>query len=348
MNRSIALMASFALVVIFAACTREVTVEVPVEVFVTPTPEPVEPIPGTVQGPAIPQDKGYFVEELGDGLYWATEGTYQVMFLTTGEGVIVVDAPPSIGENLLKAIAEVTQEPITHVIYSHSHADHIGAASMFPSGATYIAHEETAAQLSRSTPGREIPFGTFVGGSPVPPPTTTFSDTFTLNVGNQTLQLDYRGPAHERGNIYIYAPKQKVLMLVDVVFAGWSPFLGLAVAEDVPAYVEAHDVVLTYDFDTFIGGHVTRLGTRQDVEIQREYVLDMQANAATALQTVDFSAIAQEIGFTNPWALFDSYLGTVTEECTRLTLAKWSGRLAAVDVVTSSHCDKLVESLRID
>ena len=327
-----------------AACTREVTVEV----VVTPTPAALAPIPVTAQGPAIPQDKGYFVEEIKDGLYWVTEGAYQVMFLTTGEGVIAVDAPPSIGENYLKAIAEVTDEPITHVIYSHSHADHIAGASMFPSDATYIAHEETAARLAQSIPGREISFGAFVGGSPVPPPTTTFSDSFTLNVGNQTLQLEYRGPAHVPGNLYIYAPKQKVLMLIDVVFPGWSPFLDLALAEDIPAYVKAHDDILSFDFDTFIGGHVTRLGTRQDVETQREYVLEMQANAAKAIQTVDFMAIAQEVGFANPWALFDTYLGAVGAECTSLTLAKWTPRLAGADVFTPTHCNKLIYSLRLD
>ena len=71
------------------------------------------------------------------------------MFLTTGEGVIVVDAPPTIGDKILKAIAEVTDEPITHVIYSHSHADHIGAAGLFPASATYIAHEDTKVHLHR-------------------------------------------------------------------------------------------------------------------------------------------------------------------------------------------------------
>ena len=86
-------------------------------------------IPETALGVAIPE-KGYFVEELGDGLYWVTEGTYHVMFLTTGQGVIVVDAPPSMGDKVLKAIAETTEEPITHVIYSHSHADHgLGASN---------------------------------------------------------------------------------------------------------------------------------------------------------------------------------------------------------------------------
>ena len=92
------------------------------------------PLPETSIGPAIDYSKGYLVEEIKDGLYWVTEGAYQAMFLTTGEGVIVVDAPPSIGQNYLKAIAEVTEEPITHVIYSHTHNDHVGAMSMFPDG----------------------------------------------------------------------------------------------------------------------------------------------------------------------------------------------------------------------
>ena len=60
------------------------------------------------------------------------DGLYQAMFLTTGEGVIVVDAPPNLGQKLLDAIADTTDEPITHVVYSHGHADHIGSAGLFP------------------------------------------------------------------------------------------------------------------------------------------------------------------------------------------------------------------------
>ncbi len=71
------------------------------------------------------------------------------MFLTTGEGVVAIDAPPTIGDNYLNAVAEVTDEPVTHVVYSHSHSDHIGTASLFPSNATYIASEDTAAILRR-------------------------------------------------------------------------------------------------------------------------------------------------------------------------------------------------------
>jgi glyoxylase-like metal-dependent hydrolase (beta-lactamase superfamily II) len=87
------------------------------------------------------------VEEIRDGLYWVTEGAYNTIFLVTDEGVVAVDAPPTIGKNYLKAISEVTDKPITHVIYSHAHIDHIGAAGMFPKNAVIIAQEETAAEL---------------------------------------------------------------------------------------------------------------------------------------------------------------------------------------------------------
>jgi glyoxylase-like metal-dependent hydrolase (beta-lactamase superfamily II) len=66
-----------------------------------------------------------------------TDGSYNTIFLVTDEGVVAVDAPPSIGQNYLKAISEVTDKPITHVIYSHAHLDHIGAAGIFPKNATY-------------------------------------------------------------------------------------------------------------------------------------------------------------------------------------------------------------------
>jgi glyoxylase-like metal-dependent hydrolase (beta-lactamase superfamily II) len=50
--------------------------------------------------------------------------------------------PPTMGKNYLKAITEVTDKPVTHVIYSHYHLDHIGAAGMFPKNATFIANKK--------------------------------------------------------------------------------------------------------------------------------------------------------------------------------------------------------------
>lgn len=306
------------------------------------------PVPETAMGPAIDQEKGYLVDEIEGGLYWVTDGTYNIMFLTTGEGVIVVDAPPNLGEKMLNAIADVTEEEITHVVYSHAHADHIAAAHLFPADAVYIAHEEAAALIARGNADSDYPFGVFLGGSPVPEPTITFSDSYTLEVGTQTLELEYKGPNHSPGNIFIYAPDQNVLMLVDVIFPGWAPFLNLAIASDVPAFIQAHDDALAYDFETFVGGHLTRLGTREDVQLQKEYILDMRANAVKALETVDFFAIGEETGFENQWLLIDTYINALSQECADLTIPDWKDRLGGVDIVTKSHCFELILSLRVD
>lgn len=306
-------------------------------------------VPETVWGPQIDFEKGYFVEELESGLYWVTEGAYQMIFLTTGEGVIVVDAPPTIGQNILNAIAEVTDEPITHVVYSHTHADHIGAAGIYPADAVVIAHEDTAMQLEHAlAPEREFPYGVFSGGGPVPLPTITFDSDYILEVGNQVLELSYKGINHEPGNIFIYAPAQKVLMLVDVIFPAWTPFADLALAEDIPGFYSAHAQVLAYDFSWLVAGHLTRLGTREDVELQLEYMTDIQRNALDALQSVDFNAVAQETGFENPWVLFDTYLNRVAQHCATATEEKWVGVLGAVDVFTEGHCWAVAESIRID
>jgi len=307
------------------------------------------PVPEIAKGVPIDLAKGYVVEEVNNGLYWVTAGSYTAMFLTTGKGVIVVDAPPSFGDKMLKAIAEVTKEPITHVIYSHAHADHIGGAWMYPKNATYIAQVETKQRLQRANnPKRAFPYGMFVGGKAVPLPTITFKDHYTLKVGNQVLQLDYKGDDHEPGNIYVYAPKQKVLMKVDIVFPGWSPFKGLAIAEDVMGYLDAHDVILSYDFDKLVSGHWGRLATRHDVEVQKEYMQDIYANAGKALQTVNFYAIAKKVGYTNTNLLFETYLDAVSQECANLTEPQWLDKLGGVDIWTKDHCYKVIMSIRVD
>jgi len=300
-------------------------------------------IPEAAKGPPIPA-KGYLVQEIRDHLYWVTDGSYNTMFLVTDKGVVAVDAPPSIGKNYLKAISEVTNKPITYVIYSHAHIDHIGAAGMFPKNATFIAQQETAAELQRAKSVAK-------NASMVPPiPTITFSKNYTLQIGNHTLKLDYYGVNHLPGNIFIYAPKQKVLMLVDIIFPGWVPFPYLAIAKDVAGFIKAHDIALNnYDFDTIVAGHLTRLGTRNDVIVQKEFVSDLEKAAAKANQEVLFSKIASQVGrFDNPWLIFSKYIDAINENCVNGLLSKWENRLGGAQQFMSTHCFTMAESGRVD
>ena len=58
-------------------------------------------LPEAAKGPPIPA-KGYLVQQIGDGLYWLTDGAYQTMFMVTDKGVVAVDAPATTGNNYLK------------------------------------------------------------------------------------------------------------------------------------------------------------------------------------------------------------------------------------------------------
>jgi glyoxylase-like metal-dependent hydrolase (beta-lactamase superfamily II) len=126
------------------------------------------PVPRSALGPAL-NDQGYYVGRVERNLYWVTDGTYQSAFLTTSDGVVLLDAPPTIGHNLRRAVDEIAagngvSNKVTHLIYSHHHADHAGASSLFDKDVVRIGHEETRRLLLRDDdPARPAPDETFQG-----------------------------------------------------------------------------------------------------------------------------------------------------------------------------------------
>ncbi len=75
---------------------------------------------------------------------------------------------------------------------------------------------------------------------------TTPEPEYVLEVGGEVLNLAFHGPNHTPDNIFIFAPRQRTLMVVDVLFPGWVPFKGLAIAQDIPGWVHAQNVAMDY------------------------------------------------------------------------------------------------------
>jgi glyoxylase-like metal-dependent hydrolase (beta-lactamase superfamily II) len=308
------------------------------------------PIPADGYGTLFLPDrirKGYHVEELNDGAFYVTQGAYDAMFVATGNGVVVVDTPPLLGENMLRAIREVTDEPVTHVIYSHWHADHIGGAGIYGPDVTYVAHDYTREMLER--------WPDLGGNKPIPVPTHTFSTSETLDVNGVRLQLDYKGVNHAPGNIFIYASKQKALAAIDIISPGWSPFKACDASENIRGWAEAHDWILEYDFTAVVSGHVNRWGTREDAITSRDYTNDIIGFAKEALNEVDVADLVARIGFSNAWVLWENYFNDMTNYVTKQTLEKktsngqtWAERLAGADVMTKYHAYSILEALRLE
>lgn len=296
------------------------------------------PIPGTALGPAL-NDRGYYVGCVERNLYWVTDGTYQSAFLTTSDGVVLFDAPPTIGHNLQRAVDEIAlpngvSNRVTHLIYSHHHADHAGASLLFGENVVRIGHEETRRLLLRDDdPAR-------------PPPEETFRDHRSLEIGDDRIDLAWYGANHSPDNIYIHLPDHDTLMLVDIVNSGWAPAHNYLTG-DVPGCLEAPANALTYRWKHFIGGHTGRLGTRDDVSLHLQYMTDIVTNARAALDAVDPESYVQRYG-ENTWAAVKGYLDAISDAAAAPVIEKYTGVLAAADVFTALTALRVIESIRLD
>jgi glyoxylase-like metal-dependent hydrolase (beta-lactamase superfamily II) len=299
------------------------------------------PVPRSALGPAL-NDQGYHVGQVERNLYWVTDGTYQAAFLTTPDGVVLFDAPPTIGHNLQRAIDEIAaangvSNQVTHLVYSHHHDDHVGAASLFDTGVVRIGHEETRRLLLRDNEPAK------------PAPEVTFQDRYTLEVAGERVELAWHGPNHSPDNIFIHFPDHDALMLIDIVNAGWVPIYNLNLSEDVPGYLQAPATALSYPWTHFIGGHLGRLGTRDDISLHQQYIADIQAGAREALGTVDPTPYFVKYG-ENVWAAVKGYLDELTDRAAKPVIAKYTGVLAAADVevFTTTTTFMILQSMRLD
>src|SRR6266446_3827841 len=297
------------------------------------------PIPDRALGPAL-NAQGYYVGRVEGNLYWVTDGAYQSAFLTTKDGVVLFDAPPSIGRNIQRAVDEIASangvtNKITHLVYSHHHADHIGASSLFDRRVTRIGHEETRRLLLRDDdPTR-------------PPNEETFQDHQTLKIGGERIDLAWYGANHSPDNIMIHLPDHDALMLIDVVNPGWVPAYLANFSQDIPGYLEAPANALAYSWSHFIGGHLGRLGTRDDVTLHQQYMADISESSRKAIDTADLTRYFEKYG-ENVWAAVKGYLDEVTRVAAAPVIEKYTGVLAAAAAFTESTTFWVMESIRLD
>ena len=253
---------------------------------------------------------------------------------------MLFDAPPSIGNNLQRAIDEIASangvsNKVTHIVYSHHHADHLGASSLFGTDVIRVGHVETKALLaSENDPARPVP-------------DVTFATHRRLQVGGERIDLAWHGTNHTPDNIYIHFPDHDTLMLVDVILPGWVPYDSFNLNEDVPGSIAAPAKAMAYPWQHFIGGHMGRLGTRDDMAVYQQYVTDLIDNIKIALGAVDPTPFFARYG-NNSWAAVKTFQDAQVAYATAPVIQKYTGVLAAADVYTPSTAFHILESIRLD
>jgi glyoxylase-like metal-dependent hydrolase (beta-lactamase superfamily II) len=275
---------------------------------------------------------GYAVRSVGGGVYVVSDNKWQSAFLVTDEGVIVFDAPASFGKSLPSAIAKVTDKPVKMLVYSHIHKDHLGGSVAFKDvkNLKIIALDGVAEFLKElNDPTRLVP-------------NETFPSKRTLALGGKTVELVRHSYHSSDGDLFIYVPQAKFLMAVDSVTPGYAPFQGFDLTTNFHQYLKVFDQLLAYDFDTFVGGHLTSVGIRRDVEVAKEYTLDVYNTVKRIHNSIDQAAVVAKAVETigtdeNEFLLFKVLLDKVTDDAVRELQPRWIRRLAGVDVWLPSH-----------
>lgn len=159
-------------------------------------------------------------------------------FVITEEGVVVFDAlgTPSLGAAMVDKIRELTELPITHVVISHYHADHVYGLQAFRerTEAEVIAQEASSVYVNSPDAGQRLEqrkqaLSPWVDDNTrIVAPTVTFEEETMLESGNYRFNIVHAGPAHAPDDSLMMVEPAGVLFSGDIIQNDRVPYLASA------------------------------------------------------------------------------------------------------------------------
>ena len=215
-------------------------------------------------------------------------------FVVTDEGVVVIDAlgSPALAQELLAQIRRITPKPVTHVIVTHYHADHIyGLQTFKDAGARVIAQRAAGAYLNSETAqqrlkaSREELFPWIDEHTRLIPADHWLDGAQTLTLGGMDFRLQPVGPSHTPEDLVVYVPQLRTLFAGDLVFRGRVPFVGQA---DSGHWITALDAMLAHDIAVVVPGHGPASTTaRADLQLTRDYLAHLRRTMGDAARNME-------------------------------------------------------------
>jgi cyclase len=220
------------------------------------------------------------VDKLKDNLYVMKGGGGNSAVFITADGVTVVDTKlPGWGKPLLDKIKTVTEKPVTRIINTHTHFDHVSGNVEFPATVEVITHENTKTYMDQANPVYGLQTGPQTnlfkqnGGRGMPK--RTFKDKMTIGKGADQIDLHYFGPAHTGGDACVVFPSLRVMHVGDTMPTRDMPIMdknngGTAVGYSATIAKAA----AVSGVDTIINGHNPTTTTPADLKLYSEFIAD--------------------------------------------------------------------------
>ncbi len=266
------------------------------------------------QQPSQPAEKTIVVDKVKDNLYVLKGGGGNTAVFITDKGVVVVDTKnPGWGQPILDKIKTLTDKPVTTIINTHTHGDHVSGNVEFPATVDVITQENTKQYMAQTNPVYSLqttpPESIFKKNGGRGLPTRTFKDTWTIGSGKDQIDLRYFGAAHTGGDAFVIFRSYRVMHVGDTMPTRDLPIMdrnnggsGLAYSATLGKAAAVKNV------ETIINGHSPTTTTPADLRLYSEFIGDfvkfVQA-AKKAGKTVDdvvntWSTPARYTGYSKP------------------------------------------------
>lgn len=186
------------------------------------------------------------------------------LVVPTSEGTVRIDPIDAEASDWVNAnLSEITDQPITHLIYSHSHGDHASGGGQHAEAMT-IAHEMAPDAIDGVVPDLRV------------------GDQHSFELGGKTFELTNLGGGHDNHMIVTVVRPENVAFIVDVAAPRRLPFRNFGGA-NIDDWIGQIETALTLDFEVFAPGHGP-VGTKADLADALGYMTDLRAAVLEGLK----------------------------------------------------------------
>jgi len=209
------------------------------------------------------------VDKLRDNLYvmrGTGSGGNSAVFITS-TGVVVVDTKnPGWGQPLIDEIKRLTPKPVTMIINTHTHGDHVSGNVEFPATVEVVTQENTAKNMQemRGPTGIAPPAGgavnIFKQNNGRGLPKKTFKDEMKIGKDADRIELYYFGRGHTNGDAFVVFPALRIMHAGDIFSGKNIPLLDAAnggSGVEIGKSLDRAAKKMKTKVDTVITGHST-------------------------------------------------------------------------------------------
>jgi cyclase len=157
------------------------------------------------------------IQKVKDNLFVITGGGGNTAAFITEKGVVLVDTKlANWGERIMEKVKSVTDKPVTTIINTHTHGDHVGSNEHFAQSVEVVTHENTKANMERMDA---------LKGKAQAMPDRTFKDRLTVGSGRDRIELHYFGRGHTNGDALVVFPELRTMHTGDLFPGKQVPYM---------------------------------------------------------------------------------------------------------------------------